>query len=97
MVNHHLSVNSHKSTAKSSSHHTSKHSKDNKSSSVGSGAGGSANTEDLDYLGVSGNTAAGYEHTSELLLSHTNSLPQYAILKYGDNSELIFNINCKVK
>lgn len=66
-------------------------------SKISSASGGISNNNlDIDYLPNSTNTInAGFEHTSEIILANS-SLPQYAILKYGDNCELIFNTNCKV-
>lgn len=37
----------------------------------------------------------GYDNSSELISPNTG-LPQYAFLKYGDNAQLLFNVNCQV-
>lgn len=50
----------------------------------------SAKSNNSDYESV-----VATEYSNEHI-NTPRSIPQYAILKYGDDSQLIFNINCQV-
>lgn len=66
-------------------------SKAEKTNAVNNIAVTSAKSNNSDYESV-----VATEYSNEHNINSPRSIPQYAILKYGDDSQLIFNINCQV-